>query len=223
MTQHEPSWLKGDLEIRKRSDGTGGNLYIDGTLSVSGGVAGFELSGELRPDQLPPATYEHRGAVQVEYGRGLTVVEGGSQTPDTPAGILSIDYPALSDILLRYLGGAAALNVSTAILPTGGGPDPTGDDGDEPRPEVPTVQAVVDYVGRATAGSGAAPSETRSIVGDGITRAYTFNDSTLRSLEVYDARERRCWCACDRDSAGRVTLIFAEPPAAGEVFTVILK
>ena len=84
MTAEKSSWLKGNLDIRTRDDGSGGNITvaadaeIGGDLRVEGGVF-FSDGPALSPDGidrslLPPATDSDPGAVTV--GAGLAV-DGG--------------------------------------------------------------------------------------------------------------------------------------------------
>ncbi len=83
-----PSWLKGDLEIRKRLDETGGNLAVEGTITVQGNLTAPNLSyvghthaasditeGVLDPEVLPAATDEEPGAVTLITAEGLDGAE----------------------------------------------------------------------------------------------------------------------------------------------------
>ena len=86
---------------------------------------------------------------------------------------------------------------------------------------IPTTAAVVDYV--ASVFADRTPGDERTIVGDGITRVFELPLEGARrpAVELYNAAGRRCYCA-NTVSRSKITLIFDEPPAAGETFNVIL-
>lgn len=91
-----PSWIKGDLEIRPRIDGTGGNLSVAGTITVTGNLTAPNLSyvghthaaseiteGVLAPEVLPAATDEAPGAVTLITAEGLDGTEASDELVPT--------------------------------------------------------------------------------------------------------------------------------------------
>jgi len=91
-----PSWIKGDLEIRPRIDGTGGNLSVAGTITVTGNLTAPNLSyvghthaasditeGVLAPEVLPAATDEAPGAVTLITAEGLDGAEASDELVPT--------------------------------------------------------------------------------------------------------------------------------------------
>lgn len=106
-----PSWLKGDLEIRKRLDETGGNLSVEGTITVEGNVTAPNLSysghthtasdvteGVFDPDRLPAATDSSPGAVTLVTAEGLDGAAASDELVPTFAAAEEIAGAALRSI-----------------------------------------------------------------------------------------------------------------------------
>lgn len=205
-----------------------GDMVVGGTLTVYGDmVVGGRItpSGTLSWKSVPPAGYNsgpyigNRGTVLIKYGSGLTVVTDREARLDNPVGLLDIDIPSLRERL--KLGSAAFLTAGNA---KGNVPVIDGETGKLDPSIIPKASSSA--LPEPLEDEPAAVSELAEITGDGAAAVFTVPHSLgarFVRVTLFDSGGAECWVASACPEEGSVILSFAEPPAAGETYTVLIQ
>ena len=241
------SGIAGDWVIEKIGDQKG-DLYVAGNIICGGTLSAEGFDGDSVLTEIPAATTKKLGGVVV--GEGLTVTLKSMPVPGKKTGQIDLDFLTLEQNTDLYnprdtthpvhaaaaynLGHQAAWAVITERLASrieaqstsggGAGPLPTAADD-----EIPTAAAVAEYVDEAVAsavadGLGAA-REIYTFTGDGVKKSFPIQH-TLGEKDVLaavlDAAGNGVLVRVVFQSVGNLLVMFADPPAAGETFTIVL-
>jgi len=109
---------------------------------------------------------------------------------------------------------------------SGGGPQPTGGGSDD---GIPTVGAVIDYVDEAVASAAAdglaAAREVYTFAGDGAKKSFPIQHTLMEKevlASVLDSSGSAVIVRIVFQAVNNLLVMFADPPAAGEQFTIVL-
>ena len=219
----------------------GGNLTVQGDLTVGGRLRGAALASWIGPAQTGLVT----GAMVYLYIDGmdlpnryaakthahpLSEIYWGGNMPYEAGTVISSDSTdgqlATAKAVYDYVSGRIPTSTGSITPPSGdgSGPQPTG--GSD---EIPTVGAVIDYVEEtvesAVADGLAAAREVYTFAGDGVKRSFPIQHTLMEKevlASVLDAGGDKVIVRVVFQAVNNLLVMFAEPPAAEEQFTIIL-
>ena len=213
-----------------------------------GGSAGVTVSCAC---PVPLATTARAGAVVVGQGLTVQV-HGYNPQPGKVDGQIDLDFLGLGLNTDQYdprdtthpvhaaaaynLGQQAALGLLLSRLSSsmpspggtsgGSGPQPTGGGSDD---GIPTVGAVIDYVDEAVASAAAdglaAAREVYTFAGDGAKKSFPIQHTLMEKevlASVLDSSGSAVIVRVVFQAVNNLLVMFADPPAAGEQFTIVL-